>query len=1064
MSVISCYAPTFRSPHADKEEFFAQFQSALSDVNSADDVIVLGDFNARVGFGPQQLEMWQGVHGSHGVGDVNDAGHRLLTFLACQQLTVCNTLFPKKRIHMYTWQHPGSQKWHCIDYVFVRQQHRKRCMDCQVMRTAECSTDHRLVRMKYRLPDVVQQRYHHDARSRPRKFAVHQFNRKPFMSEEEAERVATVRAEYCASLESRLATYDRASSVDCKWSTVKSAVVDAAEQVVGRDKRRMPDWFRDNALVLEPLLESRNTLYSQWLRSGRDSDHRAFKEARGRARTGIRKAKTTWLMDKAAVVHRGRFSGKAVWSAIRDMQRCFGGLQPLSVQSIRNADGVLCESVQEQQGTWHGHFSGVLNVCSVYDPHVFQLIPQREVEDSLSLPPSEDELTQAIRHLQNGKAGGMSQIVPELLKVGVPVLHPLLLDLLQSVWSGGCVPQDWRDALLVPIPKKGDLSRCDNWRGIALLEVVGKLAARIMQNRLQGIAEAELPESQCGFRRHRGCADAIFSVRQLVEKSYEHRSKLFCVFVDLRKAYDSVPREALWQALLRLGVPPPTVAIIKSFHTDMSACVRVAGGCTDPISVKNGLRQGCVMAPVLFNLYFGLVIERWRSLLVERGIESGVDFSFTIDGQLFPRVTRRRPHSESGHADDFEFADDAVLLATTRNAADQSLCAFCEVASSLGLTVSMTKTKLLVAGFGVCPADCSDLVIGSDRVEAVTSFPYLGSTITPDSRSQADIRSRLAKGAGAFGGLRRILHDRSLNLPTRRHLYVVCVLSTVLYGSECWTPLKADLDRMDRFHHANIRSILGVSRGRQWEQRISSQELRAQWGDPTPLSRMVQQRRLEWLGHLARLDDTRVPKQLLFACLPQSRPFCGPRRRWKDTIHTDLSVAGVRNWFELASDRGEWRGVVTAAGEDKEPAPKSIECPTCNRLFRRSSDMVRHKCSTIRQLPVSEQPGSVQCPTCNRWLRSRGGFAVHKCRLGDVDQPPAPAPAPLVVPGVTCTNCQRSFKSAAGLKRHRCGTCPKRPTVAERQQFKFHCQVCHNRRFRRRQDLERHLEHCLPPP
>ena len=61
------------------------------------------------------------------------------------------------------------------------------------------------------------------------------------------------------------------------------------------------------------------------------------------------------------------------------------------------------------------------------------------------------------------------------------------------------MPQDWRDALLVPIPKKGDLSRCDNWRGIALLEVVGKLAARIMQNRLQGIAEAELPEPNAGF-------------------------------------------------------------------------------------------------------------------------------------------------------------------------------------------------------------------------------------------------------------------------------------------------------------------------------------------------------------------------------------------------------------------------------------------------------------------------------------------------------------------------------------------------------------------------------------
>ena len=130
-------------------------------------------------------------------------------------------------------------------------------------------------------------------------------------------------------------------------------------------------------------------------------------------------------------------------------------------------------------------------------------------------------------------------------------------------------------------------------------------------------------------------------------------------------------------------------------------------------------------------------------------------------------------------------------------------------------------------------------------------------------------------------------------------------------------------------------------------------------------------RRLEWLGHLARFDDTGVRKQLLFACLPQSRPFCGPRRRWKVTIHTDLSVAGVRNWLELASDRGEWRGVVTAAGEDKEPAPKNIECPTCNRLFRRSSDMARHKCSTIRQLPVSEQPRS--SGVSRIWLRGGCG-------------------------------------------------------------------------------------------
>lgn len=94
---------------------------------------------------------------------------------------------------------------------------------------------------------------------------------------------------------------------------------------------------------------------------------------------------------------------------------------------------------------------------------------------------------------------------------------------------------------LIPVPKKGDLSRCDNFRGIALLDVVGKLCGRIIQNQLWPIVEAEVPESQCGFRVGRGCPDAIFCVRQLIEKAYEHHSSIFLVFIDLYKAYDSVP-------------------------------------------------------------------------------------------------------------------------------------------------------------------------------------------------------------------------------------------------------------------------------------------------------------------------------------------------------------------------------------------------------------------------------------------------------------------------------------------------------------------------------------------
>ena len=178
-----------------------------------------------------------------------------------------------------------------------------------------------------------------------------------------------------------------------------------------------------------------------------------------------------------------------------------------------------------------------------------------------------------------------------------------LADVLRDVWTQSFAPHDWRHANLVPVPKKGDLRQCENWRGIALFDVVGKLCGRIIQNQLRWIVENEMPEPQCGFRVGRGCPDAVFCASQLTEKAYEHHCKLFLIFIDLHKACESVPRTVLWIVLAKLGVHPDLVSLIieKDIVMRMVATVRVAGGCSQSIQVRNGLRQGCVIAPVLFN-------------------------------------------------------------------------------------------------------------------------------------------------------------------------------------------------------------------------------------------------------------------------------------------------------------------------------------------------------------------------------------------------------------------------------------------------------------------------------
>ena len=91
-------------------------------------------------------------------------------------------------------------------------------------------------------------------------------------------------------------------------------------------------------------------------------------------------------------------------------------------------------------------------------------------------------------------------------------------DLFVVVWEEEEVPKEWRNSLLVPVPKKGDLKKCDNWRGSSLLDIMGKLFDKVLQRRLQELAEELLSDLQCDFCSGRECVYLIFSARQLLQK------------------------------------------------------------------------------------------------------------------------------------------------------------------------------------------------------------------------------------------------------------------------------------------------------------------------------------------------------------------------------------------------------------------------------------------------------------------------------------------------------------------------------------------------------------------
>ena len=377
--------------------------------------------------------------------------------------------------------------------------------------------------------------------------------------------------------------------------------------------------------------------------------------------------------------------------------------------------------------------------------------------DDISAPLSEDEIRQAISELRSGRAPGSDGISLEMLNLGGEESIRWLKSIFDSIWETELVPEDWQSQLLIPLHKKGSRTICDNYRGIALLSIPGKMFAKAILNRLKPRAEQFLHENQCGFQCGRGCADQLFSLRMLMERSREYRHPLYVCFIDLKKAYDSVNRDSLWHILQHsYQLPEKLISIIRILPVDSFAAVRAYGQTSERFPVTRGVRQGCVLAPTLFNFYFDAAIH--MALDHHRQASRGIQVAYLLDGEL---VGNRKALRLETLITDLEYADDMALLANTWSDKTSMLESLSSCCKRLGLNISCKKTKsLAVQPQGrpdITPPQPIHLVPGGEPVEVVSSFQYLGSIVQDDCGMEAEIDSRICKASAAFQSLSHIL-------------------------------------------------------------------------------------------------------------------------------------------------------------------------------------------------------------------------------------------------------------------------------------------------------------------
>ncbi|VDL91020.1 unnamed protein product [Schistocephalus solidus] len=191
---------------------------------------------------------------------------------------------------------------------------------------------------------------------------------------------------------------------------------------------------------------------------------------------------------------------------------------------------------------WAEHFRKVLNCSSAISNAVIDRLSQVDTNNDLDLPPSLPETIRAVQQISNGKALGSEASPTEVYKQGGPWLIAELTTLSPGDVAPRKVPQDFKDVTIVQLYKrKRNQQLCDNYRGISLLNLAGIIFARILLNCLNDrLEQGLLPESRCGFGRHRGTTDRIFATRQLQDKCQEMRTHLYTTFVDHTKAFDIV--------------------------------------------------------------------------------------------------------------------------------------------------------------------------------------------------------------------------------------------------------------------------------------------------------------------------------------------------------------------------------------------------------------------------------------------------------------------------------------------------------------------------------------------